>query len=87
MAVARNKDLKKKFHALFCAMAMPLIAARKSFWRGLSSEATDKKCLHTASTLWHAEGCQARVGMCVGRAVGGFRGRGLITYATYFFNT
>jgi hypothetical protein len=56
-------------------MAMPLLAACKSFWRGLSSEATNKKCLHTASTLSHAEGWQARVGMCVGRAVGGFVGR------------
>jgi hypothetical protein len=51
-------------------MAMPLIAARKSFWRGLSSEATDKKCLHTASTLGHAEGCQERVSMCVGSRAG-----------------
>jgi hypothetical protein len=51
-------------------MAMPLLAACKSFWRGLSSEATNKKCLHTASTLSHAEGWQARVGMCVGSRVG-----------------
>lgn len=60
----------KVFHPLFCAMAMPLLAACKSFWRGLSSEATNKKCLHTASTLSHAEGWQARVGMCVGSRVG-----------------
>jgi hypothetical protein len=50
---------------LLLPMAMPLIAARKSFWRGLSSEATDKKCWHTASTLWHAVGCQGLRGGCI----------------------
>jgi hypothetical protein len=43
-----------------------------SFWRGLWSALTNKKCLHTASSLCHAEGWQARVGMCIGRAVGVF---------------
>jgi len=50
----------KVFHPLFCAMAMPLLAACKSFWRGLSSEATNKKCLH---------GLMAALKFCGGKAV------------------
>jgi hypothetical protein len=32
-----------------------------------------KSAQHTALTLWHAEGCQARVGTCAGSRAGLFQ--------------
>jgi hypothetical protein len=68
VAVAQSKRPIKNMHTValrhghtkgFVFFTVP------SAWRGCLPEATNKKCPHTASTLWQAAGCRACAVGCI----------------------
>lgn len=86
MAVARNKDLKNfSRFVLRHGHATSLLPA-KVFGAAFRPRPQKKSAQHTASTLSHAEGWQARAGLCVGRAVGCIRGLAKWVELVHFFS-